>query len=129
MSNDDISLIPMNTPLVQEGEEDPNEPNGFTTRTYRRRFYVVFVVSLIAFAQSWIWNGWGPIQRPVEQVFGWTDSTIALLANWGPIAYVLSVVFWTWLMGKMFWRQYKSLVYKFRIYLCDFCFCSCCFSL
>ena len=92
-------------PLIDDKDDDEDvEIPTEETKVYYRRFYVVFVVSLIAFTQSWIWNGWGPIQGPAETVFGWSDSIIALMANWGPIAYVISIVFWTWLMGKSIHR-------------------------
>ena len=32
--------------------------------------------------QGWIWNDWGPIAQSAKAVYGWTDGTIALLANW-----------------------------------------------
>ncbi|XP_065845353.1 solute carrier family 49 member 4 homolog [Oscarella lobularis] len=88
-------------PLIdgKDDDEDVEIPTE-ETKVYYRRFYVVFAVFLLAFTQSWIWNGWGPIQGPAEAVFGWSDSVIALMANWGPISYVISIVFWTWLMGK-----------------------------
>ena len=56
------------------------------------KYYVAVCTSLIAFLQGWIWNTYGPISITVEKedVFGWNDSIVAFLGNWGPIAYVVA---------------------------------------
>ncbi|XP_062521351.1 solute carrier family 49 member 4 homolog [Corticium candelabrum] len=93
-------------------EEEPLMINGTTfgyiqeksdehkkeTKVYRVRFYILAAATLLGFSQGWIWNTFGPIQGPAELVFNWSDSTIALMANWGPIAYIVSVVFFSWIM-------------------------------
>ena len=48
--------------------------------------------------QAAVWNTWGPITGSAEDVFGWSDGTIALLENWGPIAYIISFLVFSWLM-------------------------------
>lgn len=41
-----------------------------------------------------VWNSFGPIADSVLEVFcpTWTESTLALLGNWGNIMYILPVV-------------------------------------
>ncbi|XP_029192380.2 solute carrier family 49 member 4 homolog isoform X2 [Acropora millepora] len=65
---------------------------------YHRRWYILAVFSLIAGVQAAAWNTWGPITGSAEDVFGWSDGTIALLENWGPIAYIISFLLFSWLM-------------------------------
>lgn len=65
---------------------------------YKRRWYILTIFSLIAGVQAAAWNTWGPITGSAEDVFGWSDGTIALLENWGPIAYIVSFLFFSWLM-------------------------------
>ena len=65
---------------------------------YHRRWYILAVFSLIAGVQAAAWNTWGPITGSAEDVFGWTDGTIALLENWGPIAYIVSFLIFSWLL-------------------------------
>lgn len=65
---------------------------------YKRRWYILIVFSLIAGVQAAAWNTWGPITGSAEVVFGWTDGTIALLENWGPIAYIVSFLLFSWLL-------------------------------
>ncbi|XP_070536569.1 solute carrier family 49 member 4 homolog isoform X2 [Ptychodera flava] len=66
---------------------------------YKRRWYILVVFSFTAFMQSMTWNTWGPIADTVESVLpGWSNSDIGLLTNWGPIAYVISALPFSWLM-------------------------------
>ena len=44
----------------------------------------------IQVAQGSIWNSFAPISVVAEPFFGWTDGTLALLANWGAICYLLA---------------------------------------
>lgn len=67
-------------------------------RVYKRRWYVLLMYSLIAATQGTVWNTFGPIASTAEDAFGWSDSTIALLSNWGPISYLVAGVFFSWVM-------------------------------
>lgn len=68
------------------------------TKLYKRRWYILFVFSLIAVAQGGIWNTWGPIAASSEEAFGWTDADIALFANWGPITYLVTTFPFAWMI-------------------------------
>ncbi|XP_061172398.1 solute carrier family 49 member 4 homolog [Saccostrea echinata] len=82
VQSDDSSLGDEEEPLLQRNE---------IYKTYKRRWYVLFLYSLTAFLQSAVWNTWGPITQSAEVVFGWKDSQIGLLANWGNIAFLITV--------------------------------------
>ena len=107
----DSTVIPDTEPLIPPETERHTEiqiPNGpdveilpdsqSPTRVYKLRFYILLMFSLLGFTQNMGWNTWGPLTKSAEPVFDWTDADIALLANWGPIAYVVSIVFFSWLM-------------------------------
>ena len=74
------------------------EPVTDSCEVYHRRWYILVVFSLIAGLQAGVWNTWGPIAGSAESVFGWGDGSIALLENWGPITFILSFIFFSWLM-------------------------------
>ena len=74
------------------------EPVTDSCAVYDRRWYILIVFSLIAGLQAGVWNTWGPITGSAEDVFGWSDGTIALLENWGPISYIVSFLFFSWLL-------------------------------
>lgn len=73
-----------------------NRPGG--TQLYLRRWYMLFVFSALALLQSMTWNTWGPIADTARAVYGWSQSDVALLSNWGPITYIVSAFFFSWLM-------------------------------
>ncbi|XP_019633517.1 PREDICTED: disrupted in renal carcinoma protein 2 homolog [Branchiostoma belcheri] len=95
-------------PLVLNNEvsEDPDtNPDGIgalgslkSPRLYRRRWYILALYSILAGTQGSLWNTWGPISDSAKFVFDWEDSDIALLTNWGPIAYMVLAVPVSWLM-------------------------------
>ncbi|KAJ8297827.1 hypothetical protein KUTeg_024358 [Tegillarca granosa] len=61
-------------------------------RVYKRRWYVLILFSLLAFTQGSFWITWGPIAASSEYAFGWSDADIALYANWGPIAFIVTAL-------------------------------------
>ena len=67
-------------------------------KVYKRRWYILALFSVVASLNNIIWNCWGPIQATSQVVFGWDKTTITLLADWGPISYVVAVVPMSWLM-------------------------------
>lgn len=60
-------------------------------KIYWWRWFVLGVFSMVCFLQVVIWNMWGFIIQFVEVVFGWEDSQIGMLVNWGNIVYIFIV--------------------------------------
>ena len=67
---------------------------------YKRRWWAVIMFGFVGFLANLIWNTWGPISESAEAAFGWNTGDVALLANWGPITYIISAMFLAWLMDK-----------------------------
>lgn len=67
-------------------------------KVYKRRWYILIIFSIVASLNNLIWNTWGPIQGTSQVAFGWDNTTITLLADWGPISFVVAVVPMCWLM-------------------------------
>ncbi|ESP01117.1 hypothetical protein LOTGIDRAFT_139886, partial [Lottia gigantea] len=65
---------------------------------YKTRWYVLMVFSLFTACQYLVWNTWGPISDTAKHAYNWSDSDIALLANWGPIMICITVIFYSWLL-------------------------------
>ena len=42
--------------------------------------------------QCIVWNTWGPIESGAQYAFDWSESTVAMFANWGTVMFLLSVV-------------------------------------
>lgn len=75
----DETLLP---PIACDGQQK--------LRTYRIRWWLLILASVLAGAQGGIWVNYGVIAQAVKPLYGWDDGTIALLANWGPIMYVVA---------------------------------------
>ena len=67
-------------------------------QVYKRRWFILGVFSLIACWQDLIWNTFGPIDNSIKYAYQWTDSTIAMFANWGTITFVMIVFPFCYLM-------------------------------
>ncbi|CAL1548522.1 unnamed protein product [Lymnaea stagnalis] len=85
--------------LVSTSDEDAGEQkeDKNSIRVYKRRWYILIMYSTYTCLQSIVWNTWGPISTSCEEAFGWSNETIAMLSNWGPIAYVVFGLFYPWL--------------------------------
>lgn len=57
-------------------------------RVFKTRWYILILFSLLACFQCQVWNTWGPIEVAVRYGYGWQDSTVAMMANWGTIMFV-----------------------------------------
>lgn len=81
--------------------ETPNEGElRLKSKTYPRRFWILGVFSFIALFQCLQWNTWGPISASVNAAYsGWGSGTVAMMANWGTITFVIFVAPMCWLMN------------------------------
>ena len=69
-------------------------------KSYKRRFYILLLFSVIAFSQYCAWNTYGPIATTTKMVFGWTNTQIAFLASMDPITYLCTMQFFSWMMDE-----------------------------
>ena len=85
------------------GSVDPNHRQNF--KVYKRRWYILLVFFICSALNGMKWNTWGPIQGTAQVAFGWTKTTVTLLAAWGPVAFIVVFLPVSWLMdtkGKKF---------------------------
>jgi len=61
-------------------------------RVYTRRWYILALFCGMACHQCIVWNTWGPIESGAQYAFDWSESTVAMFANWGTIMFLLAVV-------------------------------------
>ncbi len=38
-----------------------------------------------------VWNTFGPIDISMHYAYGWSDFTVAMMANWGAFMFIVSV--------------------------------------
>ncbi|XP_067649132.1 solute carrier family 49 member 4-like isoform X2 [Haliotis asinina] len=75
-------------------------PESRDLGVYKRRWYILTMFALLNSLQAAVWIQWGPIAAAAEQAYGWTDGTIALFANWGPITYIPTALLWSWMLDS-----------------------------
>ena len=72
---------------------------------------------MLAFTQNMIWNTWGPISNSAEFAFGWNNSTIFLMTNWGPISFILSAFVFSWMLYKSKLELHRIQVFKPNLFI------------
>ena len=74
--------------------------DGFRTRVetkvYKRRWYVLLLFSLLACHQCTIWNTFGPVELSIKYAYSWSNTTIAMMVNWGAIMFLAFVLPTIW---------------------------------
>ena len=90
----DHSVPERRTSIVSSGVSgfDPD------IHVYKRRWYILTIFAVAVALQNAYWNVFGPIASSAKVVFEWENWHIALLTNWGPITYVLTMAPTSWLM-------------------------------
>lgn len=101
LNNDDHNQIYHTSSInnIQDSDDDWSR-RSVSCGTHFQQIWVLLLTSLMTFLQGGIWNTWGPIAPSIQSTFGWPDSEIALLANWGPICYFAAVLPSSFLMYK-----------------------------
>ncbi|KAG1695561.1 Disrupted in renal carcinoma protein 2 [Nymphon striatum] len=85
---DEISI----EPVQQRKRQTPS------LKVYKRRWILIGIFSLLCIMQNAVWNTWGPIAITAENYFGWKNSDIALLNNWGNVNVLLFILPAVWLL-------------------------------
>ena len=65
--------------------------------------------------QCLVWNTYGPIDEAMNYAYGWSDSTVAFMANWGTIMFVVAVVPLSLMLEKRYLYQQGTVAQK----MCD----------
>ena len=81
-----MSIVSPHTPLLAFAGDVLPEPRF---GVYARRWWLLFILSLVSMNQTLVWMTWSPAVDQVQQLYGWSNATIDLLAAWGPIVYIV----------------------------------------
>ena len=100
--DENCSLIQGHTanknPQLDDDNLDLPDCSAKKCKVYKRRWYILFVFTLTSIVSNFMWNTWGPIQRPCRVVFGWQTWTVLLLSSFGAICPILGFIPSTWPM-------------------------------
>jgi len=98
---------PLQTPVATQADYggignscDLNAPSQPVFKTYKRRWYILFMFSMLNGMQGYLNNIWPVISQSAEKAFGWRDSTITMLMNWLYITYLVAMFPCAYLINK-----------------------------
>jgi len=96
--HDTLSKDPYQDEPEIHAEAGTPSTSNVQTKVYVKRWYILAVFSVLGILQGAIWNSFGPIAASLLAVFcpDWSQSTIAMLGNWGNIMYIIPVVPMLW---------------------------------
>ncbi|KAK7073107.1 Solute carrier 49 member 4 [Halocaridina rubra] len=81
-------------------ESPPSDEISHRPKVYASRVWILSVFSFLAMFQCVQWNSWGPISESVNEAYsGWGSGTVAMMANWGTITFVIFIFPMCWLMN------------------------------
>ncbi|KAK8406466.1 hypothetical protein O3P69_007252 [Scylla paramamosain] len=87
--------------LYAENRRTEYEHRDVVIKTYKSRFWILFLAAFLCWIHTLQWSMWGPISESMNAAFpGWDPSTVALMVNWGTIMYMLCVVPLCWGMQR-----------------------------
>jgi MFS family permease len=64
------------------------------------RWWVLLSFSWLALWQSAVWNAFGPVDAALRYAYGWSDATVAVMADWGTVVFLVAVAPLTWLLQR-----------------------------
>lgn len=76
--------------------QQPDRPE-YHIQVYRRRWYMLAILTLISFLQNYLTITWQVIAVSVRPVFDWTNAEISLMLNWNSFMYILFIFPMSWL--------------------------------
>ncbi len=79
---------------------DDSTSSGPPYRTYPLRWWVLLSFSSLAAWQGAVWNTFGPVDAALRYAYGWSDATVAIMPDWGTVAFLVSVAPLTWLLRR-----------------------------
>lgn len=77
--------------VTQESPPIMNTSENTSYTSYKRRWFILATFSGLCSLQFWAWNTYGPIVASIQDAYDWSDSTVAMMANWGTITFVFFV--------------------------------------
>ncbi|XP_060597126.1 solute carrier family 49 member 4 homolog isoform X3 [Ruditapes philippinarum] len=60
---------------------------------YKRRWYILMILSLCVTLQNAVWGTWGPIAESAKFVYGWDTTMVFIIINCGNIGVLLPALF------------------------------------
>lgn len=79
----------------------PGDYTGMTSsniKVYKRRWYILFIFTLLNTTGNILWNTWPPIQETCQLVFGWDKTNVLTIGALQAVGSIISIVPSAWLL-------------------------------
>lgn len=92
-SSSSVDYHDYSTRLDYARHDEKTSNDDRTVVIYKRRWYILLVLSMCVTLQNAVWATWGPIAESAEFVYGWDTTMIFIITNCGNIGVLLPVLF------------------------------------
>ena len=84
--------------VVNASPEDSNRMAAGNIKVYKRRWYILFIFTLLNTTGNILWNTWPPIQETCQLVFGWDKKNVLIIGALQAVGSIISIVPSAWLL-------------------------------
>ena len=84
--------------VVNSSPEDYSRMSAENIRVYTRRWYILFIFTLLNTTGNILWNTWPPIQETCQLVFGWNKTNVLIIGALQAVGSIISIVPSAWLL-------------------------------
>ena len=84
--------------VINASPEDSNRMATGNIKVYKRRWYILFLFTLLNTTGNILWNTWPPIQETCQLVFGWDKTNVLIIGALQAVGSIISIVPSAWLL-------------------------------
>lgn len=84
--------------VVNASGEDYTRMSVESIKVYKRRWYILFIFTLLNTTGNILWNTWPPIQETCQLVLGWNKTNVLIIGALQAVGSIISIVPSAWLL-------------------------------
>ena len=98
----DVAQIDETSHLVVNTSPEDYSTNSRMTagniKVFKRRWYILFIFTLLNTTGNILWNTWPPIQETCQLVLGWDKTNVLIIGALQAVGSIISIVPSAWLL-------------------------------
>lgn len=84
--------------VVNASPDDTHRMAAGDIKVYKRRWYILFIFTLLNTTGNILWNTWPPIQETCQLVLGWDKTNVLIIGALQAVGSIISIVPSAWLL-------------------------------
>lgn len=84
--------------VVNSSPEDYTRMAAGNIKVFKRRWYILFIFTLLNTTGNILWNTWPPIQETCQLVLGWDKTNVLIIGALQAVGSIISIVPSAWLL-------------------------------